>query len=170
MKNVFLACVCLIIINGCNTTDEVDKKQQIKDGILTVDENNKKIDDYKKPEEYNVKIVIKDNSIVNPDSDRRCYYRVFVDKVEIGRTTTGLESQDKTLEVRLDPNKHLVKVEKYILDEKKGKYEKLNNIDQPKPDYIYVDLPEDKIVNLLLDHNSLNQKSNYQVDFEKNKK
>jgi hypothetical protein len=167
MKGYILFIIGVLSLHGCVTTGEIDKKQQIKNGILTNDENNKTSVDYKKPDQYNIRITVKDNSIVNPDSDRRCYYRVFVDKVEIGRTTTGLESQDKTLEVKLDPNKHLVQVEKFVLDEKKGKYEKLNNIEQPRPDYIYVDLPEDKIMNLLLEHNSLSQKSDYRIDFEK---
>jgi hypothetical protein len=89
-----------------------------------------------------------DAGIINPDMDRRSYYRIFLDKVEAGRTTTGLESQKKTYRGTLDSNRHLLRVEKWVLDKRKGRYIKLNNISQPKPDYIYFNVPENGIVEI----------------------
>jgi len=84
--------------------------------------------------------------ITNPDADRRSYYRIFIDKVEAGRTTTGLESQIKIFEANLSPNRHLLKVEKWVINKGADEYMKLNNIDQPKPSYKYFDIKPGKKV------------------------
>lgn len=87
---------------------------------------------------YNFIITASDSDIDNPDKDRLSFYVVYIDKVEAGRTTTGLESQDKYYETNLSENKHLVTLEKWVLDKSKSRYVKLNNIEQPKPDFIYI--------------------------------
>ncbi len=124
---------------------------------------------YKHPYNYNVKLIIRDSSISNPDNDRRCFYKVYVNKIETGRSSIGLESQEKHVEFTLENNRHLLKVEKYVLNEKKGSYEKLNNIDQPKPDYIYFDSASDKILVIELDHRSASgNNGEFSLGFEKN--
>ena len=122
--------------------------------------------EFKKAEEYNFKFTGYDSTVSTPDMDRRCYYKIYIDKVEDGRTTTGLESQKKVYEAKLSINRHLLVIEKWVLDEKKGKYVKLNNIDQPKPNFIYFDIVEDKIV--LIEMNS-DEKGNaeYEIEFER---
>lgn len=87
---------------------------------------------------YNFTLTASDSDIDHPDRDRLSFYVVYIDKVESGRTTTGLESQDKLFETNLSANKHLVTLEKWVLDTAKGRYVKLNNIEQPKPDFIYI--------------------------------
>lgn len=87
---------------------------------------------------YNFIITASDSDIDNPDKDRLSFYVVYIDKVESGRTTTGLESQDKYFETSLPVNKHLITLEKWVLDKSKGRYVKLNNIEQPKPGFIYI--------------------------------
>ena len=87
---------------------------------------------------YNFIITASDTDIDHPDKDRLSFYVVYIDKVEAGRTTTGLESQDKYFETILAVNKHLITLEKWVLDKTKGRYVKLNNIEQPKPDFIYI--------------------------------
>ncbi len=127
--NYILLLFCLSII-GCGTTcKEITKKNK---------------------GENNIYITIYDSDIDNPENDRRCYYMIYVDKTESGRTTTGLESQQKQFETALTVNRHLIKVEKWILNENLGRYVKMNNIDQPKPDYIYVNIEEDKVVKVNL--------------------
>jgi hypothetical protein len=118
------------------------------------------------PKEYNFKFVGFDINIDDPSWDRRSYYKIFIDKVDAGRTTIGLESQKKTYESKIPSNRHLLIVEKWVLDEKKGQYVKLNNIEQPKPGYIYFDLPDDKAVVINLKNDPLNSKSEFQVEFE----
>jgi len=75
---------------------------------------------------------------------------IYIDKIESGRTTTGLESQEKHFETNLQENRHLIKVEKWILNENLGRYVKMNNIDQPKPDFIYINIEADKVVRVNL--------------------
>ncbi|HNR89192.1 MAG TPA: hypothetical protein PKM65_12700 [Spirochaetota bacterium] len=98
-------------------------------------------------------VLVHDEGIADPARDRRCYYRVFVNKVEAGRTGIGLESQRKEFRTVVDRNRHLVSIEKWVLDERKGRYEKLNNIEQPKPNFLYVTAGNDRIiVRFVVDH------------------
>lgn len=94
---------------------------------------------------YNFTLTLYDTDIDNPENDRRSYYEVFIDKSESGRTTIGLESQKKNFEAKLTPDRHLIKIEKWVLDESQGRYIKLNNLYQPKPDFIYVNIEDGKI-------------------------
>lgn len=96
-------------------------------------------------QKYNFTLTLYDTDIDNPENDRRSYYEVFIDKAESGRTTIGLESQKKVFEAKLTPDRHLVKIEKWILDESQGRYIKLNNLYQPKPDFIYITIEEGKL-------------------------
>jgi hypothetical protein len=121
---------------------------------------------YRKPERYNFRFIGFDTEINDPENDRRSYYKVYIDKADEGRTTTGLESQEKIYESTLTPNRHLVTVEKWVLEQKSGRYVKLNNIEQPKPGFIYFDLPENRIVVIKLKclKDGLAQ---YVIDFER---
>ena len=85
-----------------------------------------------------------DSGINDPNLDRFVYYKIYIDKAEAGRTTIGLESQKKTFEKRISVNTHLLNVEKWVLNEKSGEYEKLNNVRQPKPSYYYFDVKKNK--------------------------
>lgn len=113
---------------------------------------------------YNFKFIGSDINIDNPERDRRSYYKIYIDKLEAGRTTIGLESQRKTFECKIQSNRHLLMVQKWVLDERKGKYYKLNNIDQPKPNYIYFNQSEDKIVVITLENDILKKRSKFEVD------
>ena len=137
---------------GCSTAGRIDT-----DGSSDL---------YQKPSAYNFRFVGFDGDIDEPDSDRRSYYKVYIDKSDEGRTTTGLESQEKVFESSLSPNRHLVTVEKWVLDQKSGRYVKLNNIEQPKPNFVYFTLPEDRIVIIRL-KSLRNGTAEYLVDFER---
>ena len=132
LQNLFI--VIILIFIGCGTAV---KKDDVKDDIK---------DDIKPKSENNFYISIYDSDIVNANDDRKCYYTIYINKVESGRTTTGLESQEKVFEATLTPDKHLIKVEKWVLNENLGRYVKVNNIDQPKPDFIYVDIKRNDTV------------------------
>lgn len=95
-------------------------------------------DPEKKVPGINFVLTAYDTDIDDPAKDRRSYYRVYINKIDSGRTTTGLESQAKYFEAQLPPNRHLIKLEKWVLDEEQGRYVKVNNIEQPKPDFIYI--------------------------------
>lgn len=120
---------------------------------------------HKKPDNYNFKFVAFDTGIENPDNDRRGYYKIYIDKIDEGRTTTGLESQKKSFTATLTPNKHLMVVEKWVLDESQGRYVKLNNIHQPKPNYAYFTIPKDRIVMVILRTNQQGR-AEYSIGYE----
>src|SRR4030042_7137085 len=115
------AVIILASFAGCRSTNGKDA------GVI----------DYRKPDKYNVRFIGFDTDIDNPEGDRRSYYKVFIDKADGGRRTTGLESQEKIYEATLSPNRHLITVEKWVLAEQHGRYVKLKNIDQPNPNFLY---------------------------------
>ncbi len=99
---------------------------------------------------HNFELVAYDSEINDPKKDRKSFYIVYIDKTEAGRTSTGLESQEKYFEAMLTDNKHLVTLEKWVLDETKGRYVKLNNIEQPKPDFIYIIIEKEKLLRVTM--------------------
>jgi len=124
----FLFVFLLILISaGCSTTG----KEEFYSYTPEISTNK-----------INFTLTAYDTDIDNPAMDRRCYYRVYINKIDSGRTTTGLESQEKYFETALSPNRHLIKLEKWVLDEEQGRYLKVNNIEQPKPDFIYITVTE----------------------------
>ena len=96
------------------------------------------------------------NYINTPGKDQRVFYKIFIDKEELGRTTTGLESQKKIFETNLSENKHLLRVEKWVLNDNE-EYVKANNVLQPKPDFVYFDIVADKATFVVLDVNNKGQ-------------
>lgn len=121
---------------------------------------------YKEPTAYNVKFKAYTVNISNPEFDRRCYYKVYINKIEAGRTSTGLESQVAAFTAKLSINRHLIKVEKWVLKHRSGSYERLNNADQPKPDFLYFDVPENRIVVITLVSDAVSGRSMFGLDFE----
>lgn len=116
--------------------------------------------------EYNFKFVGYDENIENPESDRRAFYKIYIDKLETGRTTIGLESQMKTFSSTISSNRHLLVVEKWVLDEKKMKYVKLNNIDQPKPNYLYFNLPSDSVAVITLKNDTATRRAFFDIELQ----
>jgi Tol biopolymer transport system component len=101
-------------------------------------------------DDVNFVLTAYDTDIEDPSMDRRSYYRIYINKIDSGRTTTGLESQEKYFEAKLTPNRHLVKLEKWVLDEKEGRYIKVNNIEQPKPDFIYINITDNSTIKVTM--------------------
>lgn len=142
--------ITVIILSGCGQTE-------IREGGLVM---------YSTPETFNVRVIAVDYDIRRPEDDRRCYYRLVFDKINEARTTTGLESQEKTYEGKLVPNRHLLVIEKWILDEEAGKYIKLNNVEQPRPNFFYFDVPEKRIVIVSINCDKTG-KAFFTTDFER---
>ena len=112
--------------------------------ILCIASGCSGIQDKKDSAQYNFRFTGYNAVIDNPDNDRRCFYRLLIDKIRSERTTTGLESQKKIFKGNLEYGKHLLSIEKWVLDERKKIYIKLNNIDQPGPNYIYFEIIKGK--------------------------
>lgn len=152
MNRIFpaLMILCLFISSGC----------------LRQDRSSVGPIHYRMPAEYNLKLVVFNDNISSPENDRRTYYRVFIDKIEEGRTTTGLESQQKFFHASINRNRHLLVLEKWVLDEREGRYTKLNNIEQPKPNFFYFVIPEDRVVVITV-RSGKDGSAYYSVDFER---
>jgi hypothetical protein len=165
-KALFISITTLLFLLSCST-GEIRKNETPSENTQAV---NAPVDNGTpvsiQPKEFNFKFIGYDINIDDPSWDRRSYYKIFIDKIEAGRTTIGLESQKKTFESKIPSNRHLLIVEKWVLDEKKGQYVKLNNIEQPKPGYIYFELPDDKAVLINLKNDPLNNKSEFQLEFD----
>jgi len=120
------------------------------------------------PVEVNVnfRFIAYDTGIANPDDDKRCYYKVFIDKIDAGRTTIGLESQKKYFEAKLSPNTHLIVIEKWVLDEREGEYKKVNNILQPKPNYYYFETRSNAVTEVTMVNNKKTNVAQYSVNIQ----
>ena len=154
-REAFSFCLFFVLIAGIGYCTKGGVKGDIYNG-------NRGDSDLK----YNFKFIGYDQNIKNPDNDRRSYYRIFIDKIESGRTTIGLESQFKTFTLKLPQNRHLLTVEKWVLNKKKKRYVKLNNIDQPKPDFFYFTVPEKRKVVVILNNNIVTGNTLYSIDLE----
>ncbi len=139
---LFVLCVAVLSVHGCKTVPEREPGPEPVEPVEPVEP--------KKVRNYNFKLVAYDESISGPEDDQRSYYRVFVDKVDIGRTTIGLESQKKYFEAKLTNNRHLLIVEKWVLDTKKERYVKVNNIHQPRPNYVYFEIEPETMVEVTM--------------------
>ena len=164
-KRILLSLLCTVmLLFSCSA------REQVMPLIEPVNEPVYIIQPEIKPEkeikDYNFKFTGHDINIDDPQWDRRSYYKIYIDKVEAGRTTIGLESQMKNFDNTLPSNRHLLVIEKWVLDEKKSKYVKLNNIEQPKPNYIYFDILDDKIVNIIMKNDPFKNRSVFFVEFE----
>jgi len=120
------------------------------------------------PTEVNVnfRFIAYDTGITTPDEDKRCYYKIFIDKIDAGRTTIGLESQKKYFEAKLSSNMHLIVVEKWVLDEREGEYKKVNNILQPKPNFFYFETKASSLTELILINDKLVNKAQFVVTIQ----
>ena len=150
MKPIYLLMISLFLLNACASRQIVDPIHQdtIPDTIIPITGPN-----------FNFTAV---NNYMNaPDKDVRVFYRIFINKEEYGRTTTGLQSQRKIFEASLPENRHLLRVEKWVLNN--DEYIRANNILQPRPDFVYFDVVANRITNVVL---SVNNNGQYEFSVE----
>jgi len=121
---------------------------------------------YKKPDKYNFKLIVFRNNLQDPSQDKRCYYKVYIDKEYIGRTTIALDSQKKFFTKKISDVRHLLVIEKWELDPVAKKYVKLNNVQQPKPSFHYFTTHKKRIVVITMQIGK-DRKTSYAKDFEK---
>lgn len=140
----------------------------IASGCKTVPTYEPPIEPIISPTEVNVnfRFIAYDTGITNPDDDKRCYYKIFIDKIDAGRTTIGLESQKKYFEAKLSSNMHLIVVEKWVLDEREGEYKKVNNILQPKPNFFYFETKASSLTELILINDKMVNKAQFAVTIQ----
>jgi hypothetical protein len=157
--------ILFMILISCTSSEQIKKADYPEKSEAS--EIGESVESSIKAKDYNFKFIGFDINIDDPAWDRRSYYKIYIDKVETGRTTIGLESQKKVFESKISSNnRHLLIVEKWALDEKKGQYVKLNNIEQPKPDFVYFDLPADKVAIITLKNDPFKNKSEFEVELD----
>ena len=152
MKKLIPAVLAISVLFSCATTDS--GSVPVSGPVFT------------KPGEYNFTVKVQDVNIQNPKNDRRSYYKIYIDKIDSGRTAIGLESQVKSFSAKLSINRHLLELEKYVLDEEQGKYVKLNNIYQPKPSFVYFDILSDRIVEVTVIQDTPGNRAEISVIFK----
>jgi hypothetical protein len=104
------------------------------------------------PGVYNLSIQAADERGGDPDDREMIFYKIFIDGVEAGRTDAGPASLSREFKSFLEANRyHLVKLERWALNGAKSRYERVNNINQPKPRDIFI--PLKRIVKLVIRYN-----------------
>ncbi len=102
------------------------------------------------PGEYNLIIEFEDSIIGTDNSvypDNSIYYEMLIDGKEESRTETGHSKLKKSFYSKLNADSyHIVKPERWELDKTKGRYMRMNNINQPSEQKIYI--PGNRIVKL----------------------
>lgn len=121
---------------------------------------------YRRPEEYNVRIIIADPAVADACRDRRSFYRVLIDGEEAGRTTIAPESAPKSLDLMLTGERHRLRLEKYILDVRNERYERVRDAQQPELRHVVIPDPE-RILLLKIDHQSGSRAASIVEDFER---
>jgi hypothetical protein len=135
-------------------TDTIDKGS---------DEKSPTAVEYIKPEGYNFIIKCMNTSLENT---KKSFIKIYINDEEVGRTETGYDHDAVSYQSLLEMNKTLeLRVEKYILDDQKGRYIKMRNIDQPKPDRYRFLIPEGRILIVNFSLNSETHESSFSENF-----
>lgn len=116
------------------------------------------------PDEYNVVIefadrIIKSENNNDPESGESIYYQMLINGVEDSRTVTGSGELVKIFHSKLIPGRyHIIKPERWELDRVKGRYARMNNINQPAGLRIYI--PENRIIKIRVEYDG----TDYKID------
>ncbi len=159
------AILSLIIFFSCSSKEQTINSQNIKDTDKTdlIQDTN-----YKKPYDYNfIFNVIHDQSNSSERSEKM-FFRLFIDNIEIGRTETGRISESVSFRgmIPTERNQEL-RIVMYLLDSMKGRYVKVRNIEQPKPDRFMFSIPADRIMIVNLSISGPSGETTFTTDFEK---
>jgi hypothetical protein len=117
---------------------------------------------YERPAGHNLQLCV-----ISPEQsgsrERRCYYRIFSGSNELGRTSIGPESRLKCFEAMLRPGRHQLTLEKYVLNETEGRYLKVNNIEQPRPASVTVEIPNNRVIDIRVEHSNRGSAADYRI-------
>lgn len=109
--------------------------------------------EFLEPDGYNMIIQAADERGQVLDDREMIFYKVIIDGVENGRTDSGPAGLAREMKVMLEPNRyHQIRLERWLLNSGKGRYDRENNIRQPKMKEIYI--PLNRIVKLVVTFNS----------------
>jgi hypothetical protein len=116
--------------------------------------------EFQMPDEYNLIIQAEDSQVSEQDDRDMVFYKVFIDGIESGRTDSGPARLTREFRIKVDMNKyHLVKLERWALNAARGRYDRENNIRQPKIENLFI--PMNRIVKMVIKYNNKNY--NYEI-------
>ncbi|MES0490427.1 MAG: hypothetical protein ABUK01_10570 [Leptospirales bacterium] len=106
----------------------------------------------------NIHILAMDRGTANPSKDKNIYYKLFIDREPVAKTTAGLFFHKKKVFLKLEPGRYLFKAERWELDEADKEipeYRRSNNIWQMS-EAVYIDVPDRGAVEIQLgyDHSA----------------
>lgn len=105
------------------------------------------------PDEYNIVFEFSDRvtgSEIPPDPESSIYYEILVDGVEESRTESGRGELTKIFHSSLEPGRfHLIRAERWELDRVKGRYSRMNNVNQPPEMKLFI--PENRILKVKIE-------------------
>lgn len=108
--------------------------------------NNK---EFLTPESHNMVIQAVDSRVSEQDDREMIFYKVFVNGTESGRTNSGPANLLREFRIKVNANEyHLVKLERWVLNTAKGRYDRENNIRQPQVERIFI--PMNRIVKIMV--------------------
>jgi len=109
--------------------------------------------EFLEPDGYNVVIQAVDDRGAEQEEREMIFYKVIIDGVESGRTDSGPAGLAREMKLMLEPNRyHQVRLERWLLNPGKGRYDRENNIRQPKMKEIFI--PLNRIVKLVISFNN----------------
>jgi hypothetical protein len=109
--------------------------------------------EFLEPDGYNVVIQAVDDRRAEQEEREMIFYKVIIDGVESGRTDSGPAGLAREMKLMLEPNRyHQVRLERWLLNPGKGRYDRENNIRQPKMKEIFI--PLNRIVKLVVSFNN----------------
>ncbi|OHD67641.1 MAG: hypothetical protein A2W19_11240 [Spirochaetes bacterium RBG_16_49_21] len=108
--------------------------------------------EYMPPGEYDFIVQVTDELPLESGNRDMVLYKVFINGVESGRTDTGPAGVVKEFRNMLEPDhEYVVQLERWELNIAKGRYERVNNILQPKT--CKVAIPLNRVIKLMVTFN-----------------
>jgi hypothetical protein len=108
--------------------------------------------EYREPSDYDFMVQVKDERSEDSAASDMVLYKVFINGIESGRTGTGPAGVVKEFKNMLEPgHEYLVRLERWDLNVAKGRYERVNNILQPKICRVYI--PLNRVIRLMVRFN-----------------
>ncbi len=101
--------------------------------------------DFLPPGEFNFEITVFDDVETESIVRDMLFYKVFINGVESGRTDTGPAGLERSFRTLLEAGgEYLITLERWVLNQARGRYERANNVLQPKTQR--VSMPLNRII------------------------
>lgn len=110
--------------------------------------------DFLPPGEFNFEITVFDDVETESIVRDMLFYKVFINGVESGRTDTGPAGLERSFRTLLEAGgEYLITLERWVLNQARGRYERANNVLQPKTQRVSVPLNRIIVMRVRFDGN-----------------